>query len=308
MDKLTTNQGLSFTENFYRKILDHISTGVFFADRERIIYYWNKGAENLSGYAAEQMLGSSCKDGFLVHFDKEGVPLCDINCPLTLCIDQGKPQTVDVYLRHKDGHRVPVRANVIPFIDDEGEILGAVQFFEDLTSSAKMVRKINKLNKMAHIDVLTGVYNRRFLNDLLQNLWHQHVTYDHQFALLFADFNKLKGLNDKHGHLSGDKALVAVVEKLKHAIRGADQIGRWGGDEFMIILQPASRETIDLVVNKLKRKIDELNLVVDGVKIPLGVTIGYAFPDQASTLFELIGLADEDMYDKKEIYLRGLEE
>ena len=95
-------------KQFYQGLLDQISDGVYFVTLDRRITYWNGGAERITGYAADEVLGRSCSEGILRHVDDAGRQLCLDGCPLAAVMKDGKPREAHVYLHHKDGHRVPV--------------------------------------------------------------------------------------------------------------------------------------------------------------------------------------------------------
>ena len=95
-------------KEFYQDLLDQISDGVYFVTRDRRITYWNGGAERITGFGAEEVLGHSCSEGMLRHIDDTGRQLCLRGCPLAAVMTDGKRREVQVYLHHKDGHRVPV--------------------------------------------------------------------------------------------------------------------------------------------------------------------------------------------------------
>ena len=112
-------------EDFYRKILDNLFDGVYFVDRDRVITYWNKGAEKITGYDAGQVMGRSCRDNILNHVTANGVQLCLTNCPLASTMEDGKQREAEVYLHHADGHRLPVTVRASPIYDEQGNIIGA---------------------------------------------------------------------------------------------------------------------------------------------------------------------------------------
>ena len=119
---------------FYKEILDHMSDGVYFVDQERRILYWNDGARRLTGYSADELLGHRCQDDILCHIDGEGKRLCQEGCPLTASIEDGGMHQASVFLRHKQGRRVPVNVRVQPMKDAQGAVIGAIEIFSDDTA------------------------------------------------------------------------------------------------------------------------------------------------------------------------------
>ncbi|MFN3535085.1 MAG: PAS domain-containing protein, partial [Desulfatiglandales bacterium] len=93
---------------FYKQILDALSDGVYFVDKERRITFWNNGAERLTGYSADEVLGKSCADNLLMDVDDNGKELCTSGCPLEAVIRDGHMREADVYLHHKFGYRIPI--------------------------------------------------------------------------------------------------------------------------------------------------------------------------------------------------------
>ena len=147
---------------FHKDLLDHIADGVYFVDRDRTIIYWNHGATKLTGYSADGVVGKRCQDDLLCHVDCHGKNLCHDGCPLTATISDGKGHMATVFLRHKQGRRVPVWVRVQPLFDADGRIVGGVEIFSDDTAQAEAHRTIEELEKIAFLDQLTALPNRRY--------------------------------------------------------------------------------------------------------------------------------------------------
>ncbi len=110
-------------------LLEQIEEGLYLVDRERRIVYWNRGAERISGYLAQEVVGRSCHHDLLMHCTADGTLLCGSGCPLAAVMEDGQPRRAEVFLRHRDGHRLPVRIWGRALSDAEGRILGAVELF-----------------------------------------------------------------------------------------------------------------------------------------------------------------------------------
>jgi PAS domain S-box-containing protein len=126
--------------DFYRELLDYLTDGIYFTDKERRIAYWNKGAEALAGYSSQEVIGKCCKDNLLMHVDALGRELCLHGCPLDATIQDGKPREAEVFLHHKNGHRVPIRVRIAAMRNDAGEIVGAVEAFSDNSAHMQMTK------------------------------------------------------------------------------------------------------------------------------------------------------------------------
>jgi PAS domain S-box-containing protein len=143
-------------------VIDSLHEGVYFVDRERRISYWNRGAERISGYSADRVVGCRCSDNLLRHVDAEGRELCLSGCPVTATFATEAQCEAHVYLHHADGHRVPVSVRVIPIKSSEGKVVGAAEIFTDEVLREDLLKEMEALRKENLIDTLTGIGNRRY--------------------------------------------------------------------------------------------------------------------------------------------------
>lgn len=227
---------LPFNEAFFRRLFDNLYDGVYFVDNNRRILFWNRGAERLSGYTAEDVLGSYCYDDFLGHVDENGCSLCRSSCPLLYSIKHGLPTARRVFLHHKDGRRIAVDVHVMPVQNDKGEIIGGVEIFRDASSVIALETAYKGLRELVEKDPLTGVANRRHLDQIVDAQLDLLNRTGIPFSIVLVDIDNFKEINDSCGHSVGDKALIAFAQSLQSASRRTDLVGRWGGDEFLIVL------------------------------------------------------------------------
>lgn len=159
-----------------------------------------------------------------------------------------------------------------------------------------------ELEKIARIDALTGVSNRRHLMEVLQTEFERCRRYTRPFALLMFDLDHFKKVNDTYGHQAGDAVLVEVAAALQTALRLNDTVGRYGGEEFAVVLPETDAEAALLVGERCRTLVEELN-VNYGAKLPLKVTasIGLAAVPDAGIcdLDGLIKVADSALYRAK---------
>lgn len=155
-----------------------------------------------------------------------------------------------------------------------------------------------ELIKKANSDPMLGILNKKFLLQRLENILQYSQREDDTISVIFFDIDDFKQLNSKYGHMSADKLLIQLVELVKQHIRQDDLFGRWGGDEFVIVVKEYSKEAVLKFVNKLYRVINEHNWS-DG--IGLTVTLGVAFNDANIGAEELITQADFKMLEAKKM-------
>ena len=290
-------------KDFYKDIIDNLYDGVYFVDRQRIITYWNRGAERITGYCSPQVLGRSCGDNVLNHVTAEGTQLCNDLCPLAACMLDGQVREADVFLHHADGHRVPVLVRAAPLRDADGNVIGAVETFSSDAGERAVRTELRELRRTVQTDGLTGIGSRRYisrrLRGVIAELAHQS---DMMAALLFIDVDHFKEFNDRHGHPVGDRALRMVAATLQHNLRQVDAIGRWGGDEFVVILYDVgSREGAGAVAEKLRVLVEKSGLDLSDTGLQLTISVGATLLLPTDTAESVVQRADELMLHSKRL-------
>jgi diguanylate cyclase (GGDEF)-like protein len=149
-----------------------------------------------------------------------------------------------------------------------------------------------ELLRLAQRDPLTGLLNRRSLYELVQRLAAQGK----EFAIVLVDLDGFKRVNDKHGHLVGDRVLQRVAEAMEKAVRREDAVARYGGDEFAVLVQ-GGRETGEQVLERLKEAVESVAREA-GVATSLSGGVA-AWPEDGATLEELLHAADRMLYRAK---------
>jgi diguanylate cyclase (GGDEF)-like protein/PAS domain S-box-containing protein len=231
-----TIESLPFGEAFFRRLFDSLYDGVYFVDVNRRILFWNQAAERLTGFSAAEVLGSYCHDDILGHIDESGNKLCHKCCPLVHTVVTGMPLSKRVFLHHKDGRYIAIDVHVMPLRNDKDEIIGGVEVFRDASSAIALETAYKGLRELVEKDPLTGVANRRHLDRIIDDQLDVLNRTGIPFSVILIDVDRFKDINDNWGHAVGDKALIAFADSLQRVSRRTDLVGRWGGDEFLVIL------------------------------------------------------------------------
>lgn len=285
-------------DTLYKQMLENMYEGVYFVDADRTITFWNKGAERISGYQANEILGKSCFDNILNHVNNQGCQLCLNGCPLQKTIDDGVMREAPVYLHHKDGHRVPVSIRTIPLFEGE-EVIGAVEVFTDESEQFDRLKDLQELRTLALKDQLTELPNRRYLNNFLSERWRDYEKLEIPFGIIFMDIDHFKNVNDSYGHEAGDQVLKMVGKSTRAALRRGDLVGRWGGEEFIIVISTGDEEALEIVAEKIRMLIERSTLLLNGKEISVTVSLGATLPFLEDDLEKMIKRSDEKMYESK---------
>lgn len=284
---------------FREKLLDHLFDGVYFVDRGRTIQYWNRGAERLTGYSADEAVGKRCFDNFLCHTDAQKTLLCKAECPLVKTMEKGAVHEAEVWLRNKAGERVLVCVRVAPIADEAGQIIGALEVFAEVTARTRVQSRVRQLEKLAFIDQLTNLPNRRFMEVRLRQSLELLREFNRDAGVLMLDIDIFKRVNDSYGHDVGDETLRLVGHTLQRAVRAIDVVGRWGGEEFVIILSDVNPEKLHAIAERCRKFVGETVLSAGEQRFQVTVSIGATPMAATDTALSVVKRADELLYKSK---------
>ncbi len=286
-------------DDFYRKLLDHVHDGVYFVDPQRRILYWNRAAERLSGFSAREVVGSHCFDNILIHIDDQGRELCKGPCPLAQTLEDGRPREAWVYMHHKQGHRIPVHVRVSPVRDQRGRIQGAVELFADASAWLAVRQRLEELERLALVDELTGLPNRRYLEQELYSRLGELARYDRPCGVMFLDVDGFKRLNDTYGHQVGDRVLRMVASTLARNSRSFDVWGRWGGDEFLGIFPLLESVALTRLAERYRILVKGAVLFHQGEPLRVAISLGVTMIHRGEKGERAVARADRLMYRAK---------
>jgi diguanylate cyclase (GGDEF)-like protein/PAS domain S-box-containing protein len=284
-------------KKFYQDLLDQMSDGVYFVTLDRRITYWNAGAERITGYSAQEVLGHGCAEGILRHVNDAGRQLCVQGCPLMAVMKDGKPREAHVYLHHKDGQRIPVTVRGQALRDADGKILGSVEVFSyrevNIYSGTRRDRKDDSL------DSVTGLMSRRFGELHLQTLMQAVSERATTLGLLYLDADHFKDVNDTFGHKTGDAVLRMVGQSLVSGLRRGDIPVRWGGEEFVALLPGITDAGLAVVAERVRMLVENSWIQQAESQVRVTVSVGATMAVPAESLDDLADRADRLMYVSK---------
>jgi diguanylate cyclase (GGDEF)-like protein/PAS domain S-box-containing protein len=283
----------------YSRIVDNLYEGLYIVDKERKIQYWNKAAERISGYTAAEVVGSSCSDNILTHVDGDGNYLCLGMCPLAMTIADGETREAEVFLHHKDGHRVPVAVRTSILTDENGNETCGVELFTDRSSLVSIKLRNKELEEMAMLDNLTKIANRNYIEKELFIRFEENRRFGVPFGFLFMDIDHFKIFNDTYGHDVGDRVLKFVADTLVGNARPFDVIGRWGGEEFIGIIRNVSRQQLEMIGNRLRMLVESSYIKTESGKLQVCISIGATLVCEDDSTDTLIKRADALLYESK---------
>ncbi len=288
--------------NIFEAMLDNLSDGVYCTDLERSITYWNRTAELLTGYSRDEVVGMHCRDGILVHINDDGVAMCESLCPMMSTALDGEERSVEAYLHHRDGHRIPVVMKVSPVWSNGpgSEIVGIIQVFTDNSPTLAARERIKHLEDLALLDELTRLPNRRYVVRELTSRIMEMSRLGEPFGVLFADIDDFKSVNDTYGHDTGDDVLRVVGRTLLHNCRPLDAIGRWGGEEFVAVIRDVDLGQLRVIGERLRALVASSKVRRNDEEVGVTISVGGATAKPGDTPESLLERADRMLYESKQ--------
>lgn len=283
----------------YQQVLDLLAEGVYFVDRDRRVTYWNKAAERLSGYAAQEVIGRRCADNILRHVNELGVQLCLKGCPLAATIQDGQTRETEIYMHHKFGHRVPVVVRATPMRDKSGAIVGAIEVFSNKVNEARVLQELEALRKETLADPLTGIGNRRYAQMVMRSLEMSLAEHQVPFGAIMVDIDHFKKVNDALGHAAGDLVLNMVAKTLSNGLRALDVPCRWGGEEFLLLVSNTNAKALLGLAERLRMLVESSWLDHEGKTVRVTASFGAAISKGEETAKGVVERADKMLYKSK---------
>ena len=262
--------------DFFRSILDNLHVAVYVVDREGKILFWNDGAERITGYLRQDVIGRLHTDNFLGETDGDDNELTGSQAPTTTAMREGKPTQALVSMRHKSGHRIPVQLWAFPVRNSEGVIIGAAESFEESIALAEWDRRQTKLATYGCIDEASGVLNHGVTQSHIGEnirLFEEHRV---PFSILCMEMDHLDKVLARDGPGAIAVILRVVGQTLENTVRPTDYLGRWQSNQFLAILTECSATEITCASERLRRMVSGSKIAWWGDRLPVTISVGGA--------------------------------
>lgn len=272
----------------YRALVEYSPTMIWRAGTDSKCNYFNESWLNFTGRSMDAEIGDGWTEG--VHPD-------DLEHCVTNYLNAFKKHeqfVMDYRLKRHDGQYRWINDRGVPFFNEKGLFAGYIGSCIDVTDKIEG----DKLIKMAHNDNLTGLINRNYLEYLLDAEFHKARQENTNFIVMMTDIDKFKSINDHYGHVMGDIVLHSVAQKLTENIRESDVAGRYGGDEFVVLLSKSTPEEAKKIAQRI---ITSVSGITAGEVTPVvSMSIGIACQSDEDNVLKVVEKADKAMYLAKQ--------
>lgn len=278
--------------HLYGKIYQESHEATIITDANQIIIDVNPAFYEITGYNREEAIGK--KPRML----SSGKHSPEFYVDMWQSISEDGFWHGEVWNRKKSGVLYAEALSIYTIHNEEDNSVNYVGLFTDITTSK---RQQEKLNLMAHYDVLTQLPNRALLADRFQQAIAYNKRLGSMLAVCFLDLDKFKPVNDSYGHDVGDKLLIEVAERIQASIREGDTVSRQGGDEFAILLNNIeSFKHCEITLKRIHEALSQPYLIND-ISLDISASTGVAlFPEDGEDIDTLLRHADQAMYQSKQ--------
>ncbi len=273
----------------YRLIVEWSPNMIWRSGTDGLCNYFNKTWLEFTGKTQEEEMGNGWAEG--VHPE-------DFDRCLDIYMTNFKRRQsfeMEYRLRRHDGQYRWINDIGVPFYDGAGEFQGFIGSCVDVTEEIEG----KKYKEMAMYDALTEVYTRQFLLELLNEEHNKAKVYGKPISLIMMDLDNLKPINDNHGHHVGDELLKLFASTVTRSIREKDLFGRFGGDEFLIVLPETAIESATAIADRIVSNLRKANLKYEGVDLRVSASLGLTDSFGQETVKELLVKVDKELYTSK---------
>lgn len=239
----------------FRTILENLQTGVYVVDRDQRILFWNCGAERITGFLRQDVVGRFCRENLFASKDKNDSFASEAAGAIVAVLRDGKPMTTNVSFRHKEGHRVLVRARAVPIRNGHGSVIGAAESFEESIAVSIWDRRHEKLAKYGCLDEETGALNDGFIRLQVREFLETYGQYKIPFSIVCVRIDRIDELRATYGSKAVGAILRAVAQTVGNSLRPTDFWGRLDEKDFLALLPECNSGDIEKVAQRLKKAV-----------------------------------------------------
>lgn len=284
---------LRHSEQRHRLLAQNAWDVVWTMGLDGAITYVSPAVERVRGFTPEEAMSQPLEE---IHPPESAAKVSAYFADLFAAIAAGQtppPYRGEHEYYRKDGSIMTGELQVIPHVDADGNVVEILGVTRDISDRKQFEAD---LTTMAVTDPVTGLWNRRHSTDLLAaDLEQAHQT-GQPMTMLMIDIDRFKDINDTHGHQTGDRVLIEVARRLRDNLRGTDIVGRWGGEEFVVLLRSCGLRDALGTAEKLRRQIADSPF--EGLRT-VTISIGATQLRGEDDLGSWLGRADAALYEAK---------
>ncbi|HHI92205.1 MAG TPA: sensor domain-containing diguanylate cyclase [Gammaproteobacteria bacterium] len=299
------------TASLLNFIVDRAHMGIFVVNQKREILLWNQFMEIHSERKADTVIGQNLFEAF-PELPKKWLDRKIENIfilknfsftsweqrPYLFKFAHNRPVTGGVDCMRQDCTLMPIK-------DSCGEVQYVCFTLFDVTDTSiyqsKLEETTEKLRELSNRDGLTQLFNRRYVEEALGKEFNRARRYHSKLSVILTDIDFFKKVNDVHGHLAGDEVLREISRRLASGLRGTDTLGRYGGEEFLVVLPETDTQGAYVLAERLRKTVQAKPIEIEGASLIINISLGITELRESTAAYaQLIAEADLALYQSKE--------
>jgi len=279
----------------FRSILETLPTGVYLVDRNRKILFWNSGAEEITGYLRQDVVGHFLREHLLATSDELKDVDSDPTDPLSGVFRDGKSTTANVSILHKEGYRVPIVLRSVPIRSERGAIVVAAECFDINISASDRTRRHAVIAESGCLDEVLGIPARTFMEPHLRERVTAFAERQIPFGILLIQVDQMDHLRAARGPGVVPTVLRVVARTIENSLRTTDLVGCWSENQFLAVLMECRETEVERVAHRIMKMICQSEIEWWGDKISVTAAFGGAGSRPGDTLEMLVGRAGKSL-------------
>jgi diguanylate cyclase (GGDEF)-like protein/PAS domain S-box-containing protein len=278
-----------------QSVLETLPTGVYLVDRNRRIRFWNEGAERITGFLRQDVVGRFLRDHLLTTASGIKDLDSDPTDPINLAFRDGKPSVTDVSILHKQGYRVPVVLRTIPIRDSHGTVVGAAESFDKNQSASDWTRRQAGLANFGCLDEVTGAPAQSFMETLLRENLTTFAEHKIPFGVLVLAVDHLNDNRRNRGPGVVPTILRVVAQTVENCLRPTDLLGCWSDDQFIAVLMECKESEVVKVGERIRKMVNQSEIEWWGDMFSVSCAFGGAGSRPGDSMGSLVSRAEESL-------------
>lgn len=253
----------------FRQFVDLLPFGAYIADPARKILYWNRRAEQITGFLAQEVVGHNCAEDILEHCTHGGAGVCDSErCPLLRVVREGRAAEARLFLRHKAGHRVPVLVRTLPLRDEQGRISSVAELFQEETVGPDglcwITENIDRFDSQMGLPSVTASRAQ-----LQMSLAQEEIRY----AAFVIELDQLQEMAVRRGREMTNVALRALGQTVSRMLTMPHYLGGWADSRLLVVVPHCNPKRMETIARMLQEAGSACNVVWWGERVPLAAKV-----------------------------------
>jgi diguanylate cyclase (GGDEF)-like protein/PAS domain S-box-containing protein len=283
--------------DIYKSVLENLPSGVYLVDPNRRILFWNAGAEKITGYLRQDVVGRFLREHLLETDDdleEASSESAETYDPLSVAFRDGKSSVADASILHKQGYRVPIILQTVPIRNERGSVIGVVECFERSAAVSERTRR-KALHDLACLDQVTGLPTRRFMESHIYEQLLLSAERRANFCVLLVLVEQIDHLRSTCGPGMIPNMLRVVAQTLENSVRPTDLVGAWSENVFLALLADCPEKELTRVAHRIRKMICRSEVEWWGDRFAVTATLGGAGCRPEDTMELLMERADQSL-------------